>query len=304
MKILSISHTDLDGFGSQFVINEILQENNIIDNINLDYSEVNDYLINLDFNLYDKIYITDLNISNGLVEYINSKTNNVILIDHHLCDEKNLQNSWYILDTTVSACLGVFNYFNISNSNLETFAKFVSAYDTWQQSNNNFQKAVVLSDLVFSCSLYYDKRSFIFQFFKYFMDNSLSEKTVYELELEILKFVHNLSDENAPSKQKLIMSEYNLFCKDIKFYNNIGITSIPSSNFQYLSSKYVNENFNIVLINYNEQKGTGSVRSRNGKAIEVAKALGGGGHADASGFLNKDGLDSIIQILESQFNEK
>lgn len=294
--ILSISHNDVDGYGSQYILNIMIFTQTKIENVNLNYGEVEDFIRNLDFSKYSKVYITDLNISNELCEFINSKTDNVVLIDHHMCDERNLENDWYILDKSISACLGTYNYFSKIQGEMITlrhFAEFVSVYDTWIQSDSRFQKATVLSDVVYNCPLHYNKRDFLFDVFFMFAFKGFVSLDIKNLEVSILEFIHSLSDEEIPSKQKLILSEFDMFKNDIEFIENIGITYIPSSNFQYLSSKFVDENPDKILVNYNEVKGVGSVRSRNDKAVEVAKFLGGGGHANAAGFTFKDGVDEL-----------
>lgn len=64
VNVLHISHTDLDGYGCQYITSKVYHPDNI-EFINLDYGNVDDYVINL-VNTFDgqysKILITDLNL--------------------------------------------------------------------------------------------------------------------------------------------------------------------------------------------------------------------------------------------------
>jgi oligoribonuclease NrnB/cAMP/cGMP phosphodiesterase (DHH superfamily) len=60
MKILSISHYDMDGFGCQLCINEKFKNHDITFD-NCSYGKIEETIWRYNFNDYDLIFITDLN---------------------------------------------------------------------------------------------------------------------------------------------------------------------------------------------------------------------------------------------------
>jgi oligoribonuclease NrnB/cAMP/cGMP phosphodiesterase (DHH superfamily) len=298
MKILSISHTDLDGYGAQYAINKHFKQDDV-HNVNLNYSEVQYYIEDLDFKQYDEIYITDLNLTYDLSRFIdtNKGKTKVTLIDHHECDERNLLFNWYNVDKSVSGALYTSKFVPCSDD-VKAFVELVSVYDMWQKNHPDFYKATFVSDIVFNVPLAYpsSKREFIFNFFDNFI-NLEQNISIQELEKWYIDFVFRLetSNKSLPSRINIIMSEFEYFMHDVEAYMlyspviqcNVSIVNLPASNFQTLSSAYLGHNPDVVLVNFNPERGTGSTRSTNKKAIDVAKLLGGGGHADAGGFGGK-----------------
>ena len=162
-KTLSISHTDLDGYGSQYIVKKALHQHDITFK-NLDYPETEEFFRSTDFSKYNLVVITDLNLSKVILDIINECINRdrveFIVIDHHECiGVESLP--WYNLDKSCSAALGTYNYFyrdeygNIDKGSekLQAFAQLVSIYDIWLATDPLFNTATFLSDVVFSMPL-------------------------------------------------------------------------------------------------------------------------------------------------------
>ena len=301
-KILSISHTDLDGYGAQYIVSKALR-NYDVSFINLDYSDVLAYFQETDFTVYNEVVITDLNLSSLIIDIIKKHIDagvNFTVIDHHETNGVDGLN-WYNLDKTCSAALGAYNYYFIDeygnidkgSEKLQEFAQLVSIYDIWQTTDSLFNKATFISDIVFSVPLVYknSKRDFMFSLFDTFISENWIKYPVQDIEKWYIDFLYSIdSASDMPSKQRVLLSEFPDFKLDVQ--NNqytilgqvVSVVSIPSVNFQYLSHKYLEEvDPDAVLIKYSDRE-SGSVRSQNGKAVDIARELGGGGHKNAAGF--------------------
>ena len=305
---LLISHTDLDGYASQFILYTLLDKSlHNFEFKNLNYDDLNNYLLELDYTKYDKVYITDLNIKLHTAEHIDIETSNVILIDHHTYDEAFNEFSWCNINTKYSAALNTFKYIDestntIINDNIRIFAELVSIYDLWKIEDEYFNTMTFISDVVYNCPMHYNKREFLFKYFSHLIYNEILYKSVYDVEMDYITFCYETfyTNKQLPTKQLCILSELDEFAKDIKtIYHSgieIGIVSIPSSNFQYLSSEYLqNINSDCILININFKNNSGGVRSVNNKSIIISKLLGGGGHANAGGFSHTfKNMDEVV----------
>jgi len=148
MKILSISHYDLDGFGCQLCIYEKFKNYNIVFD-NCGYNKINKTLDKYDFNNFDLVFITDLNFTIKNQELLYDKLldykGKCIYIDHHQYDTTEIldkSNCKVIIDDTKSATLKTYEVLKLNNSNLLKLCKVIDIYDMWRTKNKHFQKAL------------------------------------------------------------------------------------------------------------------------------------------------------------------
>lgn len=90
MKILSISHTDLDGYSCTILIKLIEKcvPNTSVENVNISPNRLASYLDNIRDTLmnYDRIWITDLSVTQDVVNIVNELNlqERVHVFDHHM----------------------------------------------------------------------------------------------------------------------------------------------------------------------------------------------------------------------------
>ena len=168
-RILHISHTDLDGYGSQLIFytifNEKLKEKEYhYKGINVDYGEDLMEFVDKYQDGYDVLIITDLNVDSDLLDKINEKNyEKIIYIDHHLRTDNE-----YLFDNIIrnkgkieylgsySNCATYLTYeyivnkFNIKDDNLFKIACLIDIYDMWKiEYKKDFLLSVSLSDSIY-----------------------------------------------------------------------------------------------------------------------------------------------------------
>lgn len=179
INFFHLSHIDLDGYGSQFIVKNIFKhfnKENIIKFYNSNYGNELKEVLNIafkDINLYLEknkaneafLLISDLNLTEELIDKINSylkkKRNRVkiLLLDHHLVDEDLLDKTvWYNSKKEFCATKFVNEVFSnlIKSENeklseyLTKLSNFINISDIWIKEHKSFQKALFFSDCVFS----------------------------------------------------------------------------------------------------------------------------------------------------------
>lgn len=319
MKIYSLSHTDLDGYGSQFVLDTFYDN---IKYYNADYGDVGDVLDDI-MKVIEKddiLYITDLNLTLDLAEKLNShkidKGFNLQLLDHHITGYDAFEKyEWYYLDTNICATKITYQYLKDLNprivSNIEEIVDMINVYDMWLKKDKLFRKSQLLSNLIYENKIDSNKNS---QFMISLIKKTgllLQDWSVQEVERYIPAIIcdelGNLT-KNKHMKQFIeskdiattvklgtfpaetlndrICLTKNIDGVDVIFFKDISSRTSQYA-FDYLLDSYsYKEN---VLVKYNSKNQTLSCRSRNGKAVAIAKLFGGGGHADAAGAKLEEG---------------
>ena len=167
--VLSVSHIDLDGIGSQIVLRTYLGD---ITRMNINYNKIDEYLDIIDDFCTNRhpeyVYITDLSFTFEQLTKLsnitmNHKESNFIFIDHHPFEEdyKHLikDNFKIIISHKASATKLTYLYMNkynpLINTELETFVSYVNAYDIWLQDHKEFKPGLVLNDLFWEYKIDY-----------------------------------------------------------------------------------------------------------------------------------------------------
>ncbi len=193
--VINISHNDLDGYGAAFILSKAIKVNEAV---HVNYGEIKEALQKIGNTINDDIFIviTDLNLNEEEFAYLNT-FKNWLVIDHHGGDfpqslNKEYPNN-YILNTTISATKGTFDYFK---QDLKAFFKFndfinfekltniVNAYDMWDEQNALFTKGMFLTTQIRGCILEIPvlKDSFIKEFIIGALGFELLNKTVWNVE--------------------------------------------------------------------------------------------------------------------------
>ncbi|MBM0637030.1 DHH family phosphoesterase [Campylobacter sp. VicNov18] len=161
MKIYHLSHTDLDGYACQFVVdfyfkNVQFYNSNYGKEINENFNTIlND--IEKDNNFQKAIIlITDLNLNPSQCEEFDrickEKNIKIFLLDHHQSGEECAQKySWYLLDSKRCATKIVYDFFSkICRPDLELskLVDVVNAVDIWLCKDENFELGKVFLGLI------------------------------------------------------------------------------------------------------------------------------------------------------------
>lgn len=250
-KIYHLSHTDLDGYGSQYMTKflgsvndiEIIYFNAGYDQVTAKIKEVFSEL--LKNNVYSLFLITDLSLNEELAKKINNfKKGNkhlnfdVQVLDHHKTGMSVAeQNDWYLFDNDKCGASLTAEFVNglHDNEDLKThlvkIGNFIQAHDLWEKDNDCFGAANLLSDVIFN--LYFpdflDKRRFLFNYIFLFTDAFFVLKNVDDLEIakpfiltEAINLSYSLSIEDKLfMADKNIGSLYKLYYIHAKMYSQI-----------------------------------------------------------------------------------
>lgn len=340
MKIYHLSHTDLDGYGCQFVINSYFK-NCVFFNSNYG-REINDNFtmilnaINLELEAKPNekfvILISDLNLNLAQCEEFENalagKNAKLLLLDHHQSGAECAQKyAWYVLDSSRCASKIVYEFFARICGEDENLAKLVSvinAVDIWLKDDANFELGKVCLAMISNAKeinrVMFSAQNIDYMFFliRKVSDFIGKDKANIALEdsLHFLKkdFFKGTKDDTLGnllsafvvgllSKHKDKFTLYYEGHKGILTYS-IGNTSVIGNDFLVQNPEF---DFFIDV----SAKKTLSFRA-NGKVDVSAMAkrlVGGGGHKNASGGLFmgfKDSADyefikaQIVDLIKSK----
>jgi hypothetical protein len=324
-KTLSVSHIDLDGYGAQFILKEYLF---IDEYINLNYGDLLDYFTKLNYSDYKEIFITDLNLDKETALLLDTKAKehsiNLVLIDHHGSGQEQADTyNWYFLNTDYCGAYNTWTYckehFSLQNPSreelVEEVAQVVDILDMWRKEHKLFNRSTYLSNCIFDNPIENQnlKREFNFRLIEV-LSPALKELSTEKIEslglsnqilLDLLRDFYkeyNLEfNPDVPLKIKSILTlipsinNFKLLEEKSK-YGTVRVYRLSSSSAQYCFDYLLDkeENQDIIFMNVGI-RGNVSVRSRNSKAVEIAKLFDGGGHPDASGAFIKPGLAQDYQ---------
>jgi oligoribonuclease NrnB/cAMP/cGMP phosphodiesterase (DHH superfamily) len=150
MNIKLFSHTDLDGYGCNVIMDFLVGNSNKFsyDAENLDYTNVNtrikEFIKNGEWQNYDKIFITDISVNEEVASYLDDIFNRVKLLDHHpsalWLNENSCYKEWATIkindDVTGEKTSGTEMLFNMFSDvdcveKIKDFVTQVKRYDTW-----------------------------------------------------------------------------------------------------------------------------------------------------------------------------
>ena len=286
MKILSISHYDLDGFGCQLCINEKFKKHDITYS-NCGYSSIEKTLDKFEFNNFDVVFITDLNFNQQqqtkLYEKAKDYQGKLIYIDHHqylegteYLDKLADLGNKVIIDTTKSATLKTYEVLKLDNPNLKKLCELIDIYDMWRTENPKFKGANL-----FNTWFWENVNEFMFK--------------MKQLDYDISK----LKEEIKQQKNK-VDNYYKENFNKIIFYKDPIYISFEYKYIGHIEEKFPGTKFAIIL---NIPDNRISIRDHLGikdKMIEIAEKYNGtcGGHVEAYGMVIPDLKNKYQSVLK------
>ncbi|MDR1285726.1 MAG: 3'-to-5' oligoribonuclease B [Campylobacteraceae bacterium] len=162
-NIFHLSHTDLDGYGCQFVTKNYFENTRFYNSnygkeIDERYAQILEDIKTTDAKL-NVILITDLNLTSEQAKNFEekialNKNIKLMLFDHHQSGQETAnRNSWYLLDTKRSATKITYDFFSSlygKNDNLSKLVNVVNAVDIWQSNDKDFELGKVCLGMVAS----------------------------------------------------------------------------------------------------------------------------------------------------------
>lgn len=328
MRIYHLSHTDLDGYACQYVVNFYFKD---VKFYNSNYGkEISENIatilgdIEKDGTERAVILITDLNLTLAQCEefeqLIAGKKIHLLLLDHHQSGLECMQKyAWYFLDASRCAARIVYDFFSKicrEDAGLERFVRVVNAVDIWLKNAAEFELGKVFLNLISGAKeinrvmFRDDNVSYMFflldrarKFIEQEDAHIMLENAVHFIKKDFFAregedTLANLISAFIVKKLSLMKEEFSLEYEGYRgiLTTNIGNTSIIGNDFLVQ-----NEDFDF-FIDVSSRK-TLSFRA-NGRVDVSAMAknlVGGGGHKNASGGLFaafKDG--SNYQCIKAQ----
>lgn len=281
MKIISISHSDLDGSICSILVKEYARQKGIeCEVIKYGYGSKIDLNQILEENKNNKIIITDIS-PDGI-----KNSDNILLIDHHLgSEESEIKNKVVDIGEGTSACRLVYNYFTkagiVFNEKFTKLMELGHDYDSWTHK----YKASKAVNYLFG--LYYFYR-FVDRFEHGFDKFTEDEQTFLKCKYRDIKnILTNLKYNAINDKVAFVIEENNL--SDIA------------------EELYMNRGFLYVFI-YSPKRNSMSMRCHNDALIncgEFLELFGGGGHRNSGGVVVKDEkkIDEILKAFEIVYDE-
>lgn len=287
-----ITHNDLDGVGCYIVAKIMLEEE--VDVTYCNYGDVNEEVLKAieNENVYSKIFITDISVTEEVANDLDKIGEKVVLLDHHPTALFLNRYSWakveeyFDIEEKTCATRLLYDYFNADgNVYLDTFVEKVRLFDTWLwKEKYNDEDAKYLNDLRYILG----KEDFA---------NSLiskikSKSTLFnEFDLKLLAIKQREIDSYVEKKDK------DLVVTEIRGYK-AGVV-IAESNQSELGNRLCEMHPELDLVAMVNQNGI-SYRTvkDNVNVSEIAKYFGGGGHPKASGSsVPKECLEGFILSL-------
>ena len=342
MKIYHLSHTDLDGYSCQYIINQYFKNcvflnsnygKEINENFDLIKKQIQTNLIqNLTQNQKTMILISDLNLNLEQCEefdhFAKEYDVKLLLLDHHQSGlECAKKYDWYFLDNSRCATKIVYDFFSNffpKNEDLNLFVEVVNSIDIWLKDNQYFELGKVFLQMISSAKeinrVLFAKENTLYMFYllnkasnfiKEKKANIKLEDSIHFLKKDFFKIdedntLNNLISNFIVDKLTKNKDKMSIFYNDHKgvLTSNIGNTSVIGNDFLEKNNDF---DFFIDI----SSKKTLSFRS-NGK-IDVslmAKTLvNGGGHKNASGgifnnFKDSHNYDLIKEQIEQLIQSK
>jgi oligoribonuclease NrnB/cAMP/cGMP phosphodiesterase (DHH superfamily) len=285
MRVLSVSHNDLDGVGCAIEINNVFES---VRYSRVTYSNVDSVLGKIDYDEYDLVLLTDISPKHESSLDISDK---IIMIDHHETALKyNNHSKNRFVDTSYcgSALTKWFVevLFDIRLKHLNNLMYLINDYDLWIHED---EKSKQLNEL----------------YFKYWDDNFIHRFSNGDTEF-LPDEIHFLKERKK--KYHEIMKTTNFY--DLEKIN--GCLFMLSDFVNDVAEKLLKDHGYRVVINKNPKSGSCSLRSNLEKDYpdfhlgKFLENLGyGGGHRSAGGLSESDPIkfkEKIKDIEDKLFD--
>ena len=309
MKVFLISHiADADGV-MPVILTDLAFEN--YDYKLLDIKDVdtfmNESIDNNLFDEYDKVFMTDLNVSEELAERINNIDfkNKFIVLDHHIGSmDLNKYDFITVVDeannmkesgTSLYYEYLIKNYPNdlLLKNSVKYMVNLVRLGDTWEWKKYNITEARDLSTIL----SYYGNEEFIDNYKMFLRENN--EFYFNKMENTLLKIDrYKKEDYINYIKEKMVIRNINGYNAGIVFAENY-----RSELGNELSEIYKDKIDFVMIINLNRSISFRCVKD-DIDVNEMAKLFNGGGHKKAAGAPLKDNTYEILIDEFLKINKK
>ena len=335
MKIYHLSHTDLDGYGCQFVLdfyfkNCVFFNSNYGREINDSFTMIlNEINKDLEKNANEKfiVFISDLNLTPPQCEELETalkdKNAKIFLLDHHQSGaESAAKYAWYLLDSSRCATKIVYEFLAKiygANDELTRLVAIINAIDIWLKDDENFELGKVFLAMISSAKeinrVLFRQQNINYMFFllknacKFIGQKNANiglEDNLHFLKKDFFKGEKEDTLGNLISNfiVKLLgenKERLSLFYEDYKglLTYNIGNVSVIGNDFLVRNSDFD------FFVDVNSRK---SLSFRANDRIDVSlmakKLVGGGGHKNASGGLFANFKDSSdYELIKAQMQD-
>lgn len=343
MKILHLSHTDLDGYGCQFVSKHFLGKEHEMEFFNSNYGKEIDEKFEMMIKSIDEaqnkaqkalIIISDLNLSPAQCNDFSAEVRQrsgvkLLLLDHHITGEVcEKENAWYYLDESRCATKICYDFFAGvfgANERLGELVNTINAVDIWLDDDPRFELGKVCMSAISSAKeinkvMFNDEgMEYLFYLIDKFGDfcgvvdgHIALDNAIHGIKKE---FFRGQNDDNTLSNLvskyivSLLSEAKDEMCVTYKGFkglvtSNIGDVSVIGNDFLV-----ANEDFDF-FINATSKK---TLSFRGNGRVDVSKMagelVGGGGHVNASGgffasFKDSYEYEPIREQIQNLINER
>ena len=333
MKLFHLSHTDLDGYGCQFITKKVFPSAVFYNaNYGLEVKLFSEDILAkieaLDKSENVLFMITDLNLTldeskklNHKIKKLNEDGYNIKLqlLDHHGTGLKCSQKyDWYFLDTSRSATKITYDYFcenysefkDLCEENFETLIDAINAVDIWLEDEELFEFGKVCMSMI---SKSYEINNILFREqsrdYKFYLlqqsikyvsltDGHVSlDENIYHIKKEYLKLSAQNDTMDNLSSLYLVKSLENRKDELTVFYKgHKGLLTFTLGGISIPANTFLKANDDYDFFIDVSRRGKASLRADNKVDVSIlADKLGkGGGHPNASGLAFKDWKDTIL----------
>lgn len=328
-KVVHLSHIDLDGIACSAISEMVLVEKGGLDIAfrHTDYHELDRVLeeIDADDNV-EAVLITDLNLNKEQAEYVNRRFKKKALIDHHGTGAKvAAKYGWYFLEEGNAATklfyeklVHLFPQIE-EDAGLRFFVEIVDAYDLWKMDRRDLWNAgAVMTNYVTSKLPVLERE--VDAYLKRIMLQHVIRKMTKSVDINDAGSIINIMEKGLKlamarmvpesvgeinaldaktfiAKQQGALFEKYATVVSTRFGNVYVFEDVDASIVKYGILTFFEREPEAIVAAYNSNTGAASFRSANGKAREVALALGGGGHPNAAGSWVGESVDEFIDRL-------
>jgi len=276
-RVAVITHDNcLDGLGSYKAFEYFVTDNKLklgieLFKLNFDKDEEVRAVDSILNNVYDYVIIMDYSLPTNLTKKLKSVGTYILNIDHHKFNEDKVKEAdETVFDIEHSGAVLTWLYFN-PEKDIPKILYYIEDRDIW---NWKFGKDTdIYTSGLYTVGfeqLYKTPTEMLFNNVNYLYSIKMYGKgSVMYKDTGVDRIVKNILDKDITLKIDNV---------NYPAYNNKEFIS-------EVCNKVANESFTGVAINWfiTETDLVLSIRSINGKAGEIAKSLGGGGHPDAAG---------------------
>ena len=333
MKFFHLSHTDLDGYGCQFISKKVFPDA-VFYNANYGLEVklfIKDILLKIEE--VDKstdifLMITDLNLTidesknlNHKIKKLNEDGYNIKiqLLDHHGTGLKCSQKyDWYFLDINRSATKITYDYFcenysefkELCEENFDNLIDAINAVDIWLEDEELFEFGKVCMSMI---SKSYEINNILFRnesrdYKFYLLQQTLKyvatkgghislDENIYHIKKEYLKLSAQNNTMDNLSSLYLVKSLENRKDELTVYYKgHKGLLTFTLGGISIPANTFLKANDDYDFFIDVSRRGKASLRADNKVDVSILadKLAKGGGHPNASGLAFKDWKDTIL----------